>query len=248
MGFFSSVTSGLKKVGRAVGSAIGQAIDVAKTIGNRLVGLIDFGLGYIGILPAKKLRLRIVILHDETNSPLATPNDVSSTLEFAKSIFKNQANVNIIAADGVFVETLGHAAPTAALDVGCGFDAWKEEMGEAGDLFGRRTARSMSGILTGYAAPVTAFIVRDVRDVKGCSLGPLTDYVTLGLDGLSNSNPNDDVSPPSKWLAHEVAHACGLWHGSYGSSNLINPDEGSGIELTRFQRNMLRNSRHVTYL
>ena len=151
-------------------------------------------------------------------------------------------------ADGVFVETLGHAAPTAALEVGCGTDAWLEEFGEAGDLFGRRTARNISGILTGYAAPVTAFIVRDVEDVKGCSLGPLTDYVTLGLDGLENSDPGDDVAPPSKWLAHEIAHACGLWHDSYGNSNLINPDEGSGIELTRFQRSVLRNSRHVTYL
>ena len=248
MGFFSSVTSGLKKAARAVGSAIGQAVSAAKTILNRVVGLIDFGLGLIGFLPAKKLRLRIVILHDESNSALTTPNGVTSTLDFAKLIFKSQANVNIIAAGGVFIETLGHAAPTAALEVGCGFDAWKEELGEAGDLFGRRTARNMSGILTGYAAPVTAFIVRDVRGVKGCSLGPLTDYVTLGLDGLSNPSGGDDVSSPSKWLAHEIAHACGLWHGSYGNSNLINPDEGSGIELTRFQRNLLRNSRHVTYL
>ena len=248
MGFFSSVAKGLKKVGRAVGSTIGQVIDGVKTVVNRLGGIFDFGLGLIGILPNKKLRLRIVILHDESNSPLTTPNEVTPALEFAKLIFKEQANVKIIAADGIFIETLGHAAPAAALDVGCGFDAWKEELGEAGDLFGRRTARNMSGILTGYAAPVTAFIVRDVREVKGCSLGPLTDYVTLGLDGLENSDSNDDVSPPSKWLAHEIAHACGLWHGSYGSSNLINPDEGSGIQLTRFQRTMLRNSRHVTYL
>ena len=213
--------------------------------------MFDFGLGLLGIFPSKKLRLRVVILHDESNSPITTPQEVSPVIERAKSIFKTEVNVKIVAADDVFIETLGHSAPAAALDVGCGTDAWKEDFGEAGDLFGRRTARSMSGILTGYAAPVTAFIVRDVRgtkDPKGCSLGPLTDYVTLDLSGLADSGSGDDVSVAPKWLAHEIAHACGLWHDSYGNSNLINPDEGSGTQLTRFQKTFLRNSRHVTYL
>ncbi|WP_320826147.1 hypothetical protein, partial [Reinekea sp.] len=73
----------------------------------------------------------------------------------------------------------------------------------------------------------------DVANNKGCSLGPFTDYVTVeGKDPIC--------------LAHEVSHACGLWH-TGGRDNLANHICG-GTTLKGWQVEIVRSSRHVTYL
>jgi hypothetical protein len=42
---------------------------------------------------------------------------------------------------------------------------------------------SFASNLSGIFYPVTAFVVLDIDHASGCSLGPLTDYVTLDPDG-----------------------------------------------------------------
>ncbi|HEU5169515.1 MAG TPA: hypothetical protein VFU46_03195, partial [Gemmatimonadales bacterium] len=71
------------------------------------------------------------------------------------------------------------------------------------------------------------FVVRDVMGKKGCSLGPLTDYATLDPDGVKSGNT----------LAHELGHACGLWH-SCSKSNLMwkNSDRSDGVATPRRRR------------
>jgi len=85
---------------------------------------------------------------------------------------------------------------------------------------------------------VTVFIVRNISNKGGCSLGPLADYVTLEAGMLNRAR--------HRLLAHEVAHACGLWH-SKVKANLMFP-RGPGATLTRWQAAILRGSRHVAYL
>lgn len=258
MGFFSSVVSGIKKVVRAVGGAIGQGLRIIATVGWRFLGSGNFFLGLIGIRPRKKLHIRVVILKDENgdflknaSGEILTPMDVvMANIDLAKSIFKQQANVDIIAVDGVFVKVNEIATPKAALEVGCNSDAWLEDFGEAGDFFRENSAVIFPRSLHGYGSPITAFIVRDVKNKKGCSLGPLTNYVTVDTKGFYGPVPTDDVVPaiiPSKILAHEIAHSCGLRHRD-GGTTLMNPDDETGTRLTRFQKSWLRNSRHVTYL
>ena len=237
MGFISSI------IGTIANGFVGLA--------NRSLGIFDFGLGLFGIRPKKKLRLRVLVLRTENGSPLATRNQVVANINYAVSIYKEQANVEIIGVDGDIIRFYDYSAPTAALDVGCDLDAWREHVGEAGDFFSLNSAVIPIRSQTGYGSPITAFIVRDVKGKDGCALGPLVDYVTVDTDGLEGPEPsgNDDVSLlfyPSKILAHEVAHACGLAHRS-GRTTLMNPDNTTGIRLTTFQKSWLRNSRHVTY-
>ena len=47
-------------------------------------------------------------------------------------------------------------------------------------------------------------------------------------------------------MAHETGHSCSLWH-SGSHSNLMWPDPTRGNDAKRFQKNMLRSSRHVQY-
>ena len=80
-----------------------------------------------------------------------------------------------------------------------------------------------------------AVAVKSVEGGKlaGCSLGPLTDYVTVRAD-------------QPVCLAHELGHACSLLH-TQAAANLMNPTCG-GVHLSRWQVAVLRASRHVTYL
>jgi hypothetical protein len=78
--------------------------------------------------------------------------------------------------------------------------------------------------------------VKDISLKGGCSLGPLTDYVTQEARTIGSN----------RLMAHEVAHACGLWH-SEEKPNLMYPRR-PGEEIATWQAAVLRNSRHVTYL
>lgn len=270
---FSKVKNVAKKVGRAASGLTGQVVSTVKETANRALGAVDFVVGVIGIRPRKKLRLSVVILRDEKVSSLATPQEVMHSVRYAQYVFKKEANIDIIPVDGKFIKTAPYAAPPEALEVECGFGAWKADLGKAGDYFGRRQARSISGTLTGYAAPVTAFIIRNVTPKQGCSLGPLTNYVVVDLDGLKHTSgappisdtptpvpvpPDDDddkkdpiiiesthsITP--RLMVHELSHICGLWHIS--NTNSLAHGSGPGISLNRWQKSIIRNSRFVSYL
>ncbi len=251
MSFLSSVTNAVKKVGRAIRGGASLIIDLLKTGLNRVLGFFDFLGGLIGFLPKKKLRLRVHILTDEDGNLLVPEHEITPIVEFTKRVLKSQANIEVLAAypHELIITEVG-PTPAAALDVGCDGEAFLENLGEAGMFFWSRLARNFSGSLIGYAAPVTAFIVRNVSGKKGCSLGPLTDYVTVDLEGVETVLGGDDVSPSlqpvTKTLVHEIAHSCGLWHYS-SETNLMYKSGGMGVNLTRFQKSFLRNSRHVTY-
>lgn len=212
-----------------------QVFNVLKEVVNRLIKLPDLALALIGIRPVKKLRLRIVILRDERGLPVAGNEEVLPVYEEARRILARTARVMVEPA-GWQVVTAPHAAPKAALDVHCTDGAWQDDMGRAGEFYRSLMAKSGLGTATGYGAPVTVFIVRSISTRNGCSLGILTDYVTVEAKTLKSTR---------RLLVHEIAHACGLWHVK-DRQNLLFP-EGPGDQLAGWQAAVLRSSRHVTY-
>ena len=246
MAFWSEAKGKFGRVGLAFNNASIQSINVFKETLNRGLSLPELAAHALGLAPLKKLRLRVVILRGENTAPLADPSQVLPSVEAARAIFERQARTRIVPAGGRFIEQHDRAAPTAALNVHSDLEAWKEGLREAGDFFETYLEQSAASILTGYAAPITVFIVRNVSGKAGCSLGPLTDYVTVALYGLAPTGIDEGGQPLPRILAHEVGHACGLWH-VRDSSNLMDPT-GPGVGLRGWQKSILRNSRHVTYL
>lgn len=198
-----------------------------------IIGILDIIAGILGIKLPKKLRLCFLILSDKERA-MATAESLQKSIESAKQIYKKEANVKIKVSH---IETLKDS-PENALDTHCDAGALGDDLWTAGTYFENNSNvhcfDSAFLRLIGYAAPVVVFVVRDVEGKQGCSLGPLVDYVTIeGPDGFC--------------LAHEVGHACSLWHYDDDPDNLMFPSCG-GTKLKKWQWIILRRSRHVTYL
>lgn len=212
-----------------------EAFNILKEVLNRVIKLPELLLTLLGFRPTKRLRLRVVILRDEKGLPLARNEDVLPAYQEAQRILGRMAGV-AVEPDEWPVVTAPHGAPKAALDVRCTDGAWRDDLGECGAFFRDLMAKTTAGTLIGYGAPITVFIVRSMSTHNGCSLGAATDYVTVEAKTLKSTR---------RLLAHEVGHACGLWH-SKNPANLMTP-KGPGEELAGWQAAILRTSRHVTF-
>jgi hypothetical protein len=218
-----------------VTGALSQIVNILKETANRLLGVLDFIAYFLGFRPTKRLRLRVVVMRDENGQPLADTIQVLAAFTEAQRVLASSAQTKVIPAQPLIV-TPDDIAPEKALNVHCDFGAYQEDFGVAGAYFRRALARTIPGTLVGYGAPVTVFIVKEISGKGGCSLGPLSDYVTQEARTLR----------ANRLMAHEVAHACGLWH-SKDEANLMYPRKPAE-RLTVFQAAVLRNSRHITYL
>ena len=234
--FWSTIKNAVKKVWRAAKATVRTVVRVVITVVNALtVGVFDLLLGFL-TWPPKKLRLHIFILADR-NGPIVNPSDLTQSLEYAKQTFKDRFNVKLVPYGENMVEIIKKPAPDAALTPDCGVGALNNEfLGEAGEYYASQLA-GWNALPISLTFPITAFVVRDVHNKVGCSLGPLTDYLTLDIGGVASKST----------LAHEMGHVCNLWH-SCSKTNLMwkkAADRGNGAK--GFQKNLLRSSRHVQY-
>lgn len=168
--------------------------------------------------------------------PVANSTDLTDSIDYAKKILKEKFNVELVPHRSEFVHVDTELAPDYALNVGSDTDALDEEYGNAGEFYAGKMAGWNCIRPLGAKFPITVFVVVDVKDKRGCSLGPLTDYVTIDPGGLQHKST----------LVHEIAHSCGLWHSDL-SSNIMFHDATRGSEVKWFQYNILRSSRHVLY-
>jgi hypothetical protein len=231
--------------------------NIVLTVGSVILGLVDFLVGLIGILPEKKLRICVVILRDEMGDLLATRASLVPLLQNAIDIFRREANVRVIPSaplqfdsgfagrerateDWVHTQTRGRN-DSSVLDVACDSGAAGEDLLTVGAQFELLASTacfySNARRVLGYGAPVVVFIVRSVggTDESGCSLGPLSDYVTVE----ANRPPDSSV------IAHELGHACNLLH--VDDRNNLMALGRMDTRLSRLQVAWLRISRHVTY-
>lgn len=202
---------------------------VVEAFHRAVINIWDTLFGFLN-LPEKKLRIKIFILQDPHADTVISPSDLDAAIEYAKRSFKKNFNTRLIPCKNnqPFAEVLQKRSPDEVLYTKGGTGALIEEFKRAGDFF----AANLGGLFY----PVTAFVVLDIDHASGCSLGPMTDYVTLDPYGAKN---------PST-LAHEIAHACGLWH-QQDTSNLLWRTFRRGDETKWWQKNIFRSSRHVTY-
>ena len=202
---------------------------IVETVHRLVINIFDTLFGFLN-WPEKKLRVKIYILQDPQANPVFSPVDLDTAIEYAKRSFKKNFNTRLLPHrnNQPFTEVLQKKAPHEVLYTKGSIGALAEEFKIAGSFF----ASNLSGLFY----PVTVFVVLDIDHASGCSLGPLTDYVTLDPDGAKNAST----------LPHEIAHACGLWHIS-PASNLLWRNFSRGDEVKWWQKNIFRSSRHVTY-
>lgn len=200
----------------------------------RIINMLDILVGFTA-WPRKKLRLRIIVMRDQDGVPVITPDELVPAIRSAQQTFKIQLNIDMVAYGASMIECMTAPAPNAALDVHCNCGALKDEFGRAGAFFAQHLA-GWKAIPISPGFPLTVFIARSIEGKLGCSIGPLADYVTLSPDGARTPGT----------LAHEIGHACGLWH-SKQSSNLMYQYITQGEKMQWWQKNLFRNSRHVVY-
>lgn len=212
----------------------------------RIVGVVDFIGGLIGIRPFKKLRLTVMLLRDEKENLVVDRSAVIDGINRMIEIYRDVARVNVIlkgrSSEDWIIE-LTKEESSGILDVSCGGNAILEDFSTQGQKFSWLEATKDPwgnfGRLFGYGCPITVFIVRSMVGAIGCSLNILSNYVCVVGPGN-----NDNTT-----IAHECGHSCGLWDLSGPATNLMcNTATASPIDLTDFQIVVLRDSKHITYL
>ena len=154
-----------------IGRLIDEFINVITEIGWRLAGIFDAILDALGLTLLKKMRVCIIIPLDEKGSAITTEANLQPSIDSAKQIFLDAANVLLIVDR---VHTLEEPAPTHALDVSCGVAAWGEDIWLSGAYFERQSALHwITGAIsriTGLGSQISIFIVRDIPgSTDGCS-------------------------------------------------------------------------------
>lgn len=269
LGFIVSIITSLPGIGRLLGWAWNLVVGLV----NVIVSLPDAVLTLLGIMPEKRLRLGVIILRNGEGVPVTNIDIVRPAVQYAINTFRAEVNVRIIpitpfyyrsafaenpAASEAYVFTDDTPSSDNLLDVCCESCAAGKDLIHVGAEFNLKMSRTTfwgnGRRLLGYGAPIVAFAVRGFTDGKaGCSLGPLTDYVTVifALDSLFPNLAFDMLTPDRPLgevttLAHEIGHACGLLH-IEDQEKLMNPSPRRYGHLTILQKVMVRTSKHVTY-
>jgi hypothetical protein len=221
-----------------LGRLISEILNIITEIIWRVVNLvIDFVLGIFGLDLKKYVRVGIIILRDEKKQPTCSEIDIDNIYRQAKEIYLNAANIEL-SLEGI--HTLEGKAPSNALHMSCDISSWGTDLWTAGSYYEWCSMRfwdSRISRVVGLSSPISIIVISTIDPVstKGCSLGPLTDYVLVeGADPVC--------------FAHEIGHCCGLILPMHDENpaNLNNAICG-GTKLKGWQRAIIRSSRHATY-
>ena len=205
-------------------------IRILAEVFHRLVlNIFDTLFGFLN-WPGKTLRIKIFILNNGEQDTAIPPADLDNAIKYTQDVFQQNFNVKLLPAgeNEPIAELLKITPPVEALYTKGSIGALIEEFKVAGNFYNTN--------LTAPIYPVTVFVVMDIKGASGCSLGPMTDYVTLDHDGAKSIST----------LSHELAHACGLWH-LKDKTNLLWNRNNRGDKIRWWQKNILRSSRHITY-
>jgi hypothetical protein len=221
-----------------IGALIRQIINLVVGIVLGIIGFIIEGIvcGLLGICLAKKLRVCVIILHDDRGA-ITTQAALQPILDRAKQIYKAEANINVY-----FEFDEGPQAPNVEPE--CGGTAWLQDLGLPGTSYEFSSSLHCRGeafsSVIGLASPIYAFAARDIAgSSNGCSLWLASHYIVFEAGSTCVGNTH---------LAHEMGHCCGLLH-TDDPTNLMNPDcvNPGRDQISGFQKSIVRGSKYVTY-
>ncbi|MCH7480933.1 MAG: hypothetical protein IIC79_06015 [Chloroflexi bacterium] len=217
-------------------------------------GIVDAMLWLIGARWEKKLRVGVIILRDENGTELMQPEEVLAGLDQAIATMYAAAKVRVLpvwetwnapksgvelpVANVGWVRTNPESSRANVLRVGCDLRAFSADLlttgGEFEFLMASLNFQGNFRRVSGYGAPLMVFIVDSMgQDKRGCSIGPLSDYVTI-------------VKNETMCIGHELGHACNLLHVG-DNDNLMHGFGCKQGKLEWWQILSLRASRHVSY-
>ncbi len=255
-----------------IGRFIDWVLNIVRAVIAFIAALGDSILALIGIMPEKKLRLMVIIQSDERGNPLIQDKKaILRAIQYVMNAYREEMNVRVIPVkllqyksafsddassndDFIITETIMNSSDT--LDVCCDTCEAGQNLGTRGSSFNLKISRLVflggGRRLLGIGSPVVAFAVRSYTGGKaGCSLGPLTDFVTVkftdsdtAIDALNLTAEKSLGSITD--LAHEVSHCCSLPHKD-DSDNIMNPSPNRTGGMTIWQKILVRASRHVSY-
>lgn len=225
------------------------------TLVGLIFGIFDSLLWLMGLRMDKKLRAGVIILRDEQGQPLMQPEQVYDGWNQTIETLYATARVRVLPAwefqqppklandlplaDQAWVRTNSESSRKNVLEVRCDLPAFGQDLLTTGSEFEFLMAslnfRGNFRRVTGLGAPLIVFIIDSMGENKsGCSLGPLSDYVTA-------------VKAKPACICHELGHACNLLHVK-DTSNLMHGRGCKQDKLEWWQILLLRASRHVSYL
>ncbi len=150
MGFWSSVWHAVKSVVRQVVRA------VITIVHNIIPNGLDLLFGFLK-WPQKHMRIHIFILKDpSTGKPIISSTQLTASIDFAKTTFKDKFNVKLHKYSANWVENLTDTPPNDALEPGCGGPLYKQEFDDAGNYYAKHTA-GWNAIPISLTYPITVF-------------------------------------------------------------------------------------------
>ena len=233
---FKPLTGALRAfttTGAAVAADLASAATYAvETVGDAVTGRRSGGA---------VLRVRVLILSDESGRPLCSPDDVLGSVRAAQRIFDAGAGTRVRLTE---VTTITEPAPTPALDPRANRGLLLDDITGRLDFFRDHLEPSL------IASPVTVVVVRDISGrATGCSLGMTADWVVCQAALFDAARPD---TYDETVLAHELGHALNLPH-HRDRANLMfpessPPDRRRGTGLAAWQSMVLRTNRHTVHL
>lgn len=235
----------VKKAAKAVGNVVrgvgSTVVQVVKAVVHRFIGIPEFIGTLFGWMPEKQIAVEALIL-TKGGVPLATLPDVQDVLDRASKVFRDEARVRIVNRQGGKPLILAASVPSRNLSVTCrAIKVFSSNFSSVGAWFRDHQVGKVSGTVLGYGHPVTVFVVENVEgDNSGCCPGFLSDYAVIDPGALAGGTGKKLT------LAHEVAHACGLWHYRSATNLMKHASAARTGHMSRLQKAILRSSGHVT--
>ncbi len=230
-----------------VGRIVKWAWNLILTILHLPFGVIEWIFLTKGHKPAKKMKLAVVLFTDKDDNPVVQASQVIEQIKQTVDFYKDKANIlvqsanpsasDLPAEDWIYISK---KTPSKRINwVGCNLIAFREDLWLTGMSFQfmalSRLFHTNFRRIIGFGSPIVVYIVEDVAGFRGCSLGPLTDYVTVDSKGLV-------------CMTHEIGHACTLFHENEDTENLMHPKGCEKTKLTTKQIAIMRASRHVSFI